>query len=313
MIRRVDTCGPSHEPRRVRRARNLHAWAGSRNANFTVPLAPWDPDSRQQLETGALSASTRRTLRPVNPPTRVGVTARVRNWDNPYGAGDISSDPCSSAVSLYEVQPFQYGALVPRANDSTDGTMAQKRYYYQPPYWSRATAPYGGPYEEDPGVDTDYAAGAYGAAVVGAAMRSCPQDSSRLVLRTRDQGRPNEQTSDKRGGRPAAACGPPAGASGRRAPRKETLRSRGDGRAAALADQCITGVGCGLGSTWIDPRFEPGPQEMFPGGDAAYAHGAHAGGPTFGAFIPYVFQTSGAWDRYVRGFGDGSLVAPVSR
>lgn len=285
MIRRVDTCGPSQAALPAAMSDPdpaLRAWAGPRNANFTVPLTPWDPDSRQQLETGALSASTRRALRPVNPLTRAGVTARVRNWDNPYGAGDISSDPCSSAVSLYEVQPFQYGALVPRANDSTDGTMAQKRYYYQPPYWSRAAAPYGGPYGEDPGVDTDYAAGAYGAAVVGGAMRS--PNSPRLVRATL------------------------------RAPRKETLRSRGDGRAAALADQCITGVGCGLGSTWIDPRFEPGPQEMFPGGDAAYAHGAHAGGPTFGAFIPYVFQTSGTWNRYVRGFGDGSLVAPpVSR
>lgn len=98
------------------------------------------------------------------------------------------------------------------------------------------------------------------------------------------------------------------------APAKETLRSRGGGRGRAAADECLTGIGCGLGSTWIDPRFEPGPQALFPGGgrggSATYAPGPDAGGPTFGAYTPAVFQTSGSWRRYVHGAGDGSLVAP---
>lgn len=93
---------------------------------------------------------------------------------------------------------------------------------------------------------------------------------------------------------------------------KETLRSRGNIRAVAKADQCTSGIGCGLGSTWIDPRFEPGPREMYPGGDAAFAHGGHSGGPTFGAYIPAIFQTSGNWNLYQRGLGDGELIAPTA-
>jgi len=51
---------------------------------------------------------------------------------------------------------------------------------------------------------------------------------------------------------------------------------------------------------------------LYYGGDAVWAHGGHAGGPTFGSFTPAAFQPSGAWNRYVHGFGDGSYVAPTA-
>ena len=204
--------------------------------------------------------------RPVNPLTRIGVTNRVLNWDNPYAGDDISSSPCSSAVSVYEVQPFQPGFLIPRENDSTDGTMAQQRTYYQPAYWSRASGPYGGPYQpvascpEDLGIDSDFAVnGAYETAVVGGEMESMKTHPGSDEFWW--------QASPARRGQ-ASFVRP-----------KETLRSRNNYRQAAYDDQCQSGIGCGLGSTWIDPRFQPGPQEMYPGGDAAYAHGGHAGGP----------------------------------
>lgn len=93
---------------------------------------------------------------------------------------------------------------------------------------------------------------------------------------------------------------------------KETLRSRGNYRAVAAEDQCASGIGCGLGSTWIDSRFEPGPNEMYLGCDYPLSPGSDAGGPTFTGFTPSVFQSSGAWNRYVHGFGDGDLIAPVA-
>jgi hypothetical protein len=99
-----------------------------------------------QLTAAALTAGARQMYQPINPLTRVGVTDRVLNWDNPYGLGDKFSNPCSDAVSVFDVQPWQPGFMVPKENDSTDGTPAENRYYYQPAYWSRASGPYGGPY-----------------------------------------------------------------------------------------------------------------------------------------------------------------------
>lgn len=124
----------------------LHQWTGQQNSNWTVADQPWDPQSRIQLTAAALTAGARPAFRPINPITRIGVTDRVLNWANPQGVGDPSSDPCSPAVSLFDVQPFQPGFMVPRQNDSTDGTPYENRYYYQPEYWSRASGPYGGPY-----------------------------------------------------------------------------------------------------------------------------------------------------------------------
>jgi hypothetical protein len=316
----------------------LHQWSGTDNANWTAEVTPWDPDSRIQLTTAALTAGARQRHRPINPLTRIGVTDRVPNWDHPYGAGDISSSPCSSAVSVYQVQAFQPGFLVPRANDSTDGTMAERRYYYQPAYWSRASGPYGGPYKpvaacpEDLGIASDFvtdpADTSYETMAVGAGLRKGRQSPP-----PRDgeywwqlPGGSRQPWHDDRNERNLAelvgvSVGPYAssggGARGARKQAsfvlpKETLRSRGDYRQAAADDQCLTGIGCGLGSTWIDSRFEPGPQEMYYGGDAIWAHGGHAGGPTFGSFMPAVFQTSGTWQDYVHGFGDGDYVAPVA-
>lgn len=337
MPRRVDTCTTAQDVLPAAMADpdpSLHAWSGQGNTNFTAAITPWDPDSRQQLETAALTAGARKMHRPINPLTRIGVTDRVLNWDNPYAGDDISSSPCSSAVSVYQVQPFQPGFLIPTANDSTDGTMAQLRTYYQPAYWSRASGPYGGPYEpvascpEDLGIGSDFAVdGAYETAIVGGVMMgrqshmTSHSGSGDGFWWQTAGGRQQPWVDDRNERNLAEPVGVGTGAfssmdtPARRAQAsfvrpKETLRSRDNYRRAALVDQCQSGIGCGLGSVWIDPRFEPGPQETYPGGDAAYAHGGHAGGPTFGAFIPAVFQTSGAWDRYVHGFGDGHLVAP---
>ena len=70
----------------------------------------------------------------------------------------------------------------------------------------------------------------------------------------------------------------------------------------------LTAAQTGLGSTFRDPRFEPETPYMA-GGDAHYAHGGHAGGPTFGAYIDKEFAPGGTWStRYVRGFGDGHTI-----
>jgi hypothetical protein len=67
----------------------------------------------------------------------------------------------------------------------------------------------------------------------------------------------------------------------------------------------LTASRTGLGSTRRDPRFEPGPQWRVPGGDASWAQGGHAGGPTSGAYAPAVFAPPAAFGTfYVAGFGD---------
>lgn len=397
---RVDTCSAAQDalPAAMEDPDySLHQWTGQDNENWTVEVTPWDPDSRIQLTAAALAPSTRAAYRPINPLTRIGVTSRVRNWDNPYAGDDISSDPCSSAVSIYEVQPFEPGFLIPKANDSTDDTMAEQRYYYQPAYWSRASGPYGGPYKpvascpEDVGVDSNFrvdgsyetmaaremtgdSSAAYGSSALpaqyGETFRGGPTayGSSALPAQSGETfhsgpgaygssaipwqdgetfhggefwwqlagaspGQPWYDDRTQRNLGQLVGVSPPVGAVvdpgpqmrpafeipkatfASRAPRaqqapKETLRSRGNYRAVARADDCLSGIGCGLGSTWIDSRFEPGPQEMYYGGDAIWAQGGHAGGPTFGSFTPSVFLTSGTWNDYVHGFGDGTYVAP---
>jgi hypothetical protein len=93
----------------------------------------------------------------------------------------------------------------------------------------------------------------------------------------------------------------------RQTPVKEGLTSR---RAAAAANT-LTATKTGLGSTRRDPRFEPETPERVPGGDSQWAHGGHAGGPTFGAYAPAVFAPQPAWDStYVYGFGDFGAAVP---
>lgn len=315
--RRVDTCSSEQDVLPAVMADpdySLHQWSGQGNRNWTVEVTPWDPDSRIQLESAALTPGARQMHRPVNPLTRIGITDQVLNWENPYsGLDDPSSSPCSTATSIYEVQPFQPGYMKKASNDSTDGTDAQQRYYYQPAYWSRASGPYGGPYRP---------------------VACCGDETASSVTDSSDESESSKETmqgefwwqqvggyhpswvADRNERDLAELVGAGPGPFARKQPSfalpKETLRSRDNYREAAYDDQCQTGIGCGLGSTWIDSRFEPGPQEMYAGGDAAYAHGGHAGGPTFGAFIPSVFQTSGTWQRYVHGFGDGEYLAPTA-
>ena len=84
---------------------------------------------------------------------------------------------------------------------------------------------------------------------------------------------------------------------------KEALTSsRTGGRGAA--PNALTASRVGLGSTRLDPRFEPGPQSRVASGDASPSHGGHAGGITLGGFGSSKFQTNGGWDwNYVHGFG----------
>lgn len=145
--RRTDLCaGPAPDP-----DPELRAWGGQDNANGTVAVTPWDPDSRIQLTAGALTAGARPAHRPVNPVSRIGVNDSVPAWEGlPSAAGAPAAPrpggPCDSTPSIYEIQPFQPGFLAPKADDSTDGTRMAGRYYYQPPYWSFAAGPAGGPY-----------------------------------------------------------------------------------------------------------------------------------------------------------------------
>ena len=83
---------------------------------------------------------------------------------------------------------------------------------------------------------------------------------------------------------------------------KEALTSsRAGGRGAAPNTLVASRVG--LGSTRLDPRFEPGPQTRVASGDASPSHGGHAGGITLGGFGSSKFQTNSGWDwNYVHGF-----------
>ena len=107
-------------------------------------------------------------------------------------------------------------------------------------------------------------------------------------------------------GQALGAGGNQSTASRLNAPRKEGLRSRGNYN----RDGGMSGIGYGLGSTWIDPRYEPGPQQMYPGASNAWAAGTYAGGPTGGAWIPSQFRPGPQWSAYVQGFGDGNVIAP---
>lgn len=151
--RRVNTCSSAQNvlpevtaPPGYPEQTSFYEWTGQNNHNWTVADQPWDPDTKMQLTAAALTAGARQRYLPINPLTRIGITDRVLNWDNPYGANDMFSNPCSDAVSIFDVQPSQPGFMEPMQNDSTDGTPAEDRYYYQPSYWNRASGPYGGPY-----------------------------------------------------------------------------------------------------------------------------------------------------------------------
>ena len=81
---------------------------------------------------------------------------------------------------------------------------------------------------------------------------------------------------------------------------KESLTSR-----RPAHPNTLTAAKTGLGSVRLDPRFEPGPETRVPGGDASWAHGGHAGGPTSGGFGSTRFVPGNTWDwNYVFGAGD---------
>ncbi len=84
---------------------------------------------------------------------------------------------------------------------------------------------------------------------------------------------------------------------------KEALTSR-----RQTAPNTLTASRVGLGSVRMDPRFEPGPPTRTPDGDASWANGSSAGGPTTGGFGAYKFMPGNTWDsHYVHGFGDYNI------
>ena len=83
---------------------------------------------------------------------------------------------------------------------------------------------------------------------------------------------------------------------------KEALTSR-----RRAQPNTLTASKTGLGSIRLDPRFEPGPPTRTPDGDASWAHGGHAGGPTSGAYASSTFMPGNTWDdTYIFAFGDDS-------
>jgi hypothetical protein len=72
---------------------------------------------------------------------------------------------------------------------------------------------------------------------------------------------------------------------------KETLTSR-----RGANPNTLTGSRVGLGSTRLDPRFEPGPQCRVAGGEASPSPGSHAGGITLGALNSCQFRPGASWD-----------------
>lgn len=73
------------------------------------------------------------------------------------------------------------------------------------------------------------------------------------------------------------------------------------------APNTLTASRVGLGSIRMGPRFEPGTPDRTPDGDASWAPGDWAGGPTAGAYASPLFAVPNNWKwRCVHAFGDGS-------
>jgi hypothetical protein len=100
----------------------------------------------------------------------------------------------------------------------------------------------------------------------------------------------------------------PYGAAVLRAPSRATGVREALTSMRSLEPNDLTASRVGLGSTRMDPRYEPGPQKrdsLVPGGDASPAPGGYAGGPSLGALASTKFQTAGSWMLMpVYGFGD---------
>jgi len=283
----------------------------------------------------------------INPITRIGITSRVRARDNPYPArakGNFADDPCSSAPSIFERQSGEPGQLIRMYDDSTDNDpmYGGRRYYYQPAYWDRRSGPLGGPYEPvgqcpvDPtdecprqfpplDIDTDHlysqnlavAVGSDGEYLSDSWWQGGPHtgwsaacgatqtvvNHPHAIYATRAADMENFRAPSQEPFRRPEPFRPPAQEHLRRPEHlRERLRSR------RVPEEPMTGMMHGLGSTWVDPRFQPGPPRMFRGDDSHWAHGGHAGGPTFGAFNATKFMPGGSWNsKYVHGFGDGEV------
>ncbi|MDE2100344.1 MAG: hypothetical protein KGL39_24040 [Patescibacteria group bacterium] len=81
------------------------------------------------------------------------------------------------------------------------------------------------------------------------------------------------------------------------------------GNRVTLKKKYINPARRGLGSTWTDPRFQPGSEDRLQGGGgASTAPGTYAGGISYGALTPDEFRGSaayGQWDTtFVKGFGN---------
>lgn len=182
----------------------------------------------------------------INPDTRIGATHRLDLWQK-----------CKPSTM---------------APNSSTGSNAEHRYYYQPPYWSLQAGPYGGPYTPLADCKKEKMDNVYWWQTPGGVQAPTHRNEDNLA----QLAGVNIKLSPKPQRHEASFIKP-----------KETYSNLSFD---SSSDGCLTGINCGIrGHYGIDSRFEPPPPLMYPHGDAIYAHGGHAGGPTFGSFTPTEF------------------------
>jgi hypothetical protein len=176
-------------------------------------------------------------------------------------------DDALTALSMYELQPGEPGYMEEVGSDASSLMAAVTRR--SPPTGVRSGFCAKATCDAD--LDSDFFTdGPYGAAVLCSGAGAC--NVCKLC---------------------PCACGDVAGV-------REALTST-----RLVAPNPLTASKVGLGSTRMDPRFEPGPQARVCSGDASPAPGSYAGGITLGAFGSPKFQTSGGWQFMpVFGFGE---------
>lgn len=235
----------------------------------TVARVPYSTQSKVSLTGGGEAPSLRQSYQPANPISGIGKASYQRLWSD----ASMPDTTCAWRDSIFELQHGQPGYVEATLADTTDGTPYQGRYYVAgdpTAAWSYGHKnAAGGPYH---GITT---------------CPSTPMPHDGVI---------SDHAWSLHSSRSPGAAG---GLYGR-----ENLTSRRRHEVNPL-----TASQTGLGSIRRDPRFEPGPQRLYPGGDAIYAHGGHSGGPTFGSYTEYRFMPGNTWDaKYIHGFGDAHLI-----
>jgi hypothetical protein len=232
----------------------------------TVALTPYSTQSKVSLERGAGSPEVAELFREYAPNPVSG----LGKTSAVRAMGDrYRRDDVLSRLSMYELQPGEPGYME-EIDDGSLNLMAAVTRRAPPPPGGRSAFCASAASETE--IDSDFFTdGPYGAAVLCGGAGAC-----------------NRCVSDPR------VHGDIAGV-------REALTST----RVEAPPNTLTASKTGLGSTRMDPRFEPGPQERVASGDASPAPGSYAGGITLGAFGSPKFQTSGGWQFMpVYGFGE---------